>query len=186
MTLHLKVPLRVPLLPLRTRREVQASRLIRLTADVPRADDSMTIRHSKVEQTPGLQIGNIVLLRNLAHKLIYLGNCLHHDPAQKGLPESLRTWIRTRIHTLLLKEVEEKCKRPLAIGTSLDAQIPLVSQGVGERPLDVLESADAAVVHPHQGLVLEGVAVVIGQGALCGCAHVGEDQIGAGLRSETF
>lgn len=49
-----------------------------------------------------------------------------------------------------------------------------------------MPAADAAVVHPHEGVVLEWVAVCVGESSFCCCAHVREDEIRACLCGETL
>jgi len=181
VTLHLEMALRLALLPLGARGEVQTGRLVRLATDVPRADDGMTIRDGKVEQAARLDVRHVVLLGDLAHELVDLGDGLDHDAPQQRLPEALGPGVRAGIHALLLHEVEEERKGPLAVGPALDAQVPPVRQRGGQRALDVLPAADVAVVHPHERAVLEGVAVILRQRALGRRPHVREDQARARL-----
>lgn len=185
MTLHLEVTLGLPLLPLSPRGEIQARRLIRLAADIPCADNGMTIRHRKIEQTARLN-SDIVLGWNFAYQLIDPSNGLHHHLTQKRLSEALGTGVRARIGAFLFEEIKEQSKCPLAVRAALDAQVPLVGEGLAEGTLDVVPPADAAVVHPHKGVVLEGMAIVVCESALCGGANMGEDQIRACLGRETF
>lgn len=50
----------------------------------------------------------------------------------------------------------------------------------------MLPTTDTSVVHPHEIVVLEGVAVAIGEGRLRGRSDMGEDERRAGLRCEPF
>lgn len=186
MTLHLEVTLGSALLPLGARGEVQTGRLVRLATDIPRADHGMSIRDGKVEQTARLDVRHIILLRDLPHKLIDLRNRLDHDPPQERLAEPLGPRIRAGIGPFLLHQIEEQRKGPLAVRAALDAQVPLVRERGGQRALDVLPPADAAVVHPHERVVLERVAVVLRERALRGGPHVGEDQVRARLGRQAF
>lgn len=174
MTLHLEMTLRLPLLPLSPRREVQTRRLIRLATDIPRANNGMAIRHRKVEQTPRLN-SNIILSPSLTHKLIDPGNSLHHDLPQQRLPKAVRPGIRAGIDAFLCKEIEEQRKGPFTVCPALDAQVPLVGEGLAQGTLDVVPSADVTVVHPHEGVVLEWVAVVVGKSSLRRSADVSKD-----------
>ena len=127
-----------------------------------------------------------MLLRNLPDKLVDLRNRLHHNLPQKRLSKPLRPGIRTRINPFLLQQIQIQRKRPFTIRPTLDAQEPLVRERIGQCPLNILPSTDVAVVHEHQRLVLERVAVVIRERALgCG-AHVCKDEIRAGLGCEAF
>lgn len=186
MALHLEMALIAAFLPLGSRGEVQACRFIRLATDIPRTHDSVAVGDGKIEQTAGLHAGDVMPLRDVADELIDLGDGLDHHTPQQGLAEPLRARIGAGVHTLLLEEVEEERERPLAVGAALHAQEPLVGEGIGQRALDVVPPADVAVVHPHQRLVLERVAVIVGERAFCRGAHVGKDQVGARLRRETL
>lgn len=146
----------------------------------------MPVCDGKIQQAPRLDVGDIVFLGDLAHELIDLGDGLDHDPAQELLPKPFWPRIRARIGALLLHQVEEQRKRPLAVRAALDAQVPAVRERGGQRSLDVLPATDVAVVHPHQGVVLERVAVVLCQGALCGGSHMGEDEVRAGFARQTL
>jgi hypothetical protein len=187
MPFHFEMPLRTPLRPLRPRREVQTRRLVRLAADIPRADDSVTIGNRKIEQTARLHVpGDIMPPGNVAHELINPRDGFHHDPPQQRLAEPLRPWVRAGIHALPLEQVEKQRKRPLAIRAALHAQKPPVRERPRQRTLDVLPPADVPVVHPHQRLVLERVAVVVGERALGRGAHVREYQARACLGRKAF
>lgn len=45
--------------------------------------------------------------------------------------------------------VEEEGEGPFAVCGALDVDEPFVAEGGGEAALDVLPTADSAVVHPH-------------------------------------
>lgn len=186
MSLHFKVPLVLPLLPLRPGREVQTRRLVRLATDVPRTHHGMAIRHRKVKQTARLHPGDFVPFGDVPNELVNLGDGLDHDLPQQGLPEAFRARVGAGIDALFLQEVEEQRESPLTVRTALDAQVPAVRERAGQRALDVVPAADAAVVHPHQRLMLKGVAVVVRERALRRGAHVREDQIRACLRRQPF
>ena len=119
-------------------------------------------------------------------KLINLRNRLHHHASQQRLPKPLWPRIRTRIHALPLQQIQKQRKRPFAIRPALHAQIPLICQRRPQRPLDILPPADTAVMHEHQRLVLERMAIVIRQRSL-GCrAHMRKNQVRACLARQTL
>ena len=104
-----------------------------------------------------------------------LGDRLLHCAAEDLLAESGGR-PRARIDAFLFEGVKEERERPFRVRAAVDAEIPLLGQGIRKRTLDVLPAAYVAVVHPHQRVVLEGVTVVLGQGAFGGGAHMGKDQ----------
>ena len=182
MSFHLEVALLLALLPLRTGGEIQTRRLVCLAANIPRANNRMAIGNSKIQQTPRLHPRHPrMLLWNLPDKLINLRNRLHHHPSKQRLPKPLRPRIRTRIHPFPLQQIQEQRKRPLAIRPTLNTQIPPVRERRPQRTLHILPAANVAVVHEHQRLVLEGMAVVVRKGTFGRRAHVREDQVRACL-----
>jgi hypothetical protein len=103
---------------LRARRVIQAGRFVRRAADVPGADNAVTVRKGKVEQTPRVHVlGMDRALGDLVDKLVNDGNRLKHSLPQNGRPESLsrlRAWVMA--HSL--QSVQEESKRPLAISAA--------------------------------------------------------------------
>lgn len=183
MTFHLEVTLGLSLLPFGARREVQARRLVGFAADIPSADNGVAIRNREIQQASRLKIGEIMLVRDLSNELINSGNGLHHDSTQQSLSKPFRARIRTRIYTFFLQQIEEQCKGPLAVCATLDTKIPLIGERAAQCPLDVVPAADAAIVHPHQSLVLERVAVILRESTLGGGADMSKDKVRASLRS---
>lgn len=181
MAFHLEMPLRLAFFPFGAGRKVEARRFVGLAAHVPRAHHRVTVRHGKVQQASGLDVGHVVPFGDLRDELIDRGDRLEHDPTQKGLSESLRTGLRAGVGTFFLHQIQEQRKGPFAVRAAFDAEIPFIGERVGERSFDVLPPTNVPVVHPHQGVVLERVAVVVGQGAFGGSSHMGEDEVGAGL-----
>lgn len=113
-------------LPLRARRVIQAGRLVRRAADIPGADNAVTVCEGKVEQTPRVHVlGMDRALGNLVDELVNDGNRLEHRLPQNRRTETLsrlRAWVMA--HSL--QSVQEEGKRPLAVGTTNHAQVPLV------------------------------------------------------------
>lgn len=106
---------------------------------------------------------------------IDLGDRLLHGTSEDFLTKSI--WrFAARIDSFVLKGVEEECKCPFRVCATINADVPFVGQGICERALDVFPAADVAIVHPHERVVLEGVAVVFGERAFGRGADVSEDQ----------
>lgn len=159
--------------------EEEAGRFVRAAAHVARADDTVTVRDCKVQQA------NSVLLTlwhaDARRELVELLNRLEQCLAQHCVAEPAVAGRRARIMTHALERIEEQRKGPLAVRRALHLEEPLVGNRGGEASLDVLPAADAAVVHPHETVVAEGVAVLVREVALGGGADMGEDERGAGL-----
>lgn len=136
----------------------------------------MAVRDGKVEQTPRVYI--LVVDGAFGYgidQLVDQCDRLEHCFPQHRRPKAL-LGLRAGVVAHALESIEEQCKGPLAVRPSHDAQVPLVRQSLAQPPLDVLPSSQAAVVHPHQAAMAEGVAVVLAQGAFCGGPDVGEDK----------
>lgn len=84
--------------------------------------------------------------------------------------------MRARILTQPLQAVEEEGEGPFAVGATLHVQVPLVMQALPKPPLDVFPTSQATVVHPHQAIMVERVAVVLGERALRRGSDVGENK----------
>lgn len=80
-----------------------------------------------------------------------------------------------------VETVEEGSEGPLAVCGSLDEGKPFLVQAHGQSAFDLAEAADASIVHEHQALVAEGVAVRVAKVPLGGRAHVCEDERGRRL-----
>lgn len=84
----------------------------------------------------------------------------------------LRAWVNAHA----LKCVEEKRKRPLAVGSAFDTQVPLVCKSLCQPPLDVFPAAKTAIVHPHEASMYKGVAIGLRSGSLGGGPDVCENE----------
>lgn len=122
------VRLQVPGLPLRTGRVVQTGRLVCRTTDISRANNAVSVCDGEVEQTPGVHVFRVdSALWDGINELIDDGYRLQHRLSQNGWPETM-LGLRARIMSHTLKCVQEESERPLAVGTTHNAQIPLIGQ----------------------------------------------------------
>lgn len=97
------------------------------------------------------------------------------------MSESAYTRLAVRRYARFVETVEESGERPLTIRRPLHEREPLLVQAHGEAALDGAETPDAAVVHEHEALVAEGVAVGVGEIAFGRCTDVCEDERGRRL-----
>ena len=149
--------------PAGTTREIQACRLIRSAVHVFGAKYTVTIRDRKVQQAPLLILIGASGLRSVMGKAI--------DPldgAEQSFPHgSMREAIRHIVFIIwiiagFLEAVQENGKSPLAVCAAVDSIEPPFIDAHGQRPLGMLPIRDVPIVHPHQVLVGEWVAVRVG------------------------
>lgn len=183
--LHLELSFRLAFHPVRAGGVVQTCCGVCLAADVSCHDDGVAVCDGEIEETARLHVTEVVVGRDGLDEGVDLGDGLSH-----GATEDIWTEAAGRfgagVDAFVFEGVEEEGEGPFGIGAAVDAEVPSVVQRVGERPFDIIPTADVAVVHPHQAVVLEGVAVVLREGAFgCG-ADVGEDEAGACLRCDAF
>lgn len=172
--------------PLRPRGIIQTGCLIARTTNISRADDTVAVCDCKVEQASGVDI--IILydiVGNTIGEFVDLCNRLLDGLSQDGRPETGRR-ANTRIVAQAFEGVEEQRKRPLAVGTALHTEEPLVCEKAAQAPLDVLPATQATIVHPHETAVGKRVAVVLAQGAGSGGAHMGEYESRCGLGGDSL
>src|SRR5699024_6195850 len=114
--------------PLRPRGVIQASGLVRGAADVPRADDAVPVRDSKVKQAPRIDV--IVLYDTRRYGVDELVAKL--DGPQHRLPQHRRSeaplGCGAGVVSHSFQRVKEQRKRPLAVRTARDAEVPLVTE----------------------------------------------------------
>lgn len=179
INLPLLTPRRILLLPpTRPRREKQTRRLVRPTTHIPRTNHTMPIRNREIQQTPRILL-NPLLPHHLPNQRIDPLNRLQQRLPQHRVPEPLRSVLLTvgRIPHAI-QTVQEHRERPFAVRAALHVAEPLVLQARGQTSLHQLPAPDAAVVHPHQAAVPEGVAVLLAQVALRRGAHVRKNEGG--------
>ena len=109
-------------------------------------------------------------------------DCIQQSCPQDGMTETTRHRVgRIDIDPQILQAIEEECKSPFTVGVALDDVEPTIADVDHQVPLHLCPAGDVAIVHPHEILVAEGMAVAIRQAAFCGCPHVGEDERRSGL-----
>ena len=127
------------------------------------------------------------MVGDLGDELVDAGDGVEHGAAKHGVSEAVaRELGRVRVAPHALEGVEVEGKSPFAVGAALDTQEPPVAEIVDEAPLDVLPAADVAVVHPHQPLVPERMAVAVRQRTLGRGPHVRKDQRRRRLRRQSL
>ena len=133
-----------------------------LGADVARDDDAVAVGHGEVEQAAGFDGGERHgRWDGGADELVEARDGLFHGVAQCLCAEAVRGG-RGGVDVLFVGEdVQEEGEGAFGVGAAVDGVVPFVVEGGGEGPLDVLEGPDVAVMHPHEGVVHEGVAVVL-------------------------
>ena len=122
---------------------------------------------------------------NLFDELVDDGDCLEHSLPQNSWPKPV-LWLGARVVTHSLESIEEQGECPLAVCAAHDPQEPLVGETLAQSSLDMLPSSQAAIVHPHQTAMAEGVAIILAQGALGGGSDVSEDQPAGGLAGDAL
>lgn len=148
----------------------------------------MPIADSEIQETAAIQPFLPFLplfIRDCGDQRVQLLDGLEHSFPKDGMPETLfieSGGIRVVAHTV--EDIQEERKSPFAIRAPAHAAEPAFLQPHGEAALDVLPGADVAVVHPHQAVAVEWMAVGVGEGALGGGAHVGEDELRGGFGAE--
>lgn len=93
--------------------------------------------------------------------------------AETGLIERSRIGIIAHP----IQDIQKHGKGPFAVGVASDAAEPAFAEADAQGALDVLPGAEVAVVHPHQAVAVERVAVGVGERSLGGGAYVGEDKL---------
>ena len=173
-----------PRLPLSARRVVQTCSLVSLAANISGANYAVPICDSKIQKTSRVNVFALhYALRYACGELVNDFNGLKKGLAQYGWTETV-LGLGAGIRTQSFQAVHEQGKRPFAIRTALNEEIPFIVELFAQTPLDVLPATQTTVVHPHQTAIGKGVAVVFAQGTFCGSADVGEDQPGGGFGGE--
>lgn len=164
------------LLPACPTREEQARRFVGGGADVSCAYHALAICDGKIEETSAVLVAHVLFPHDVADEAIDALNRLQDRFAQHRVPEPTLPWFSIRRYPCFVQTVQEQRKRPLGVCRALHKREPLLVQTHGQPSFDLLEAANAAIVHEHEAFVREGVAVLFGQVAFGGSADVREEE----------
>lgn len=170
-------------LPARARGEEEAGRFVGRAAGISCAHHRVPIGYCVIEQAHRSAVHVGIDGRG---ELVDDSDGLQQCCTQGLVPESVGARWRARIETLLAQTVEEQSKGPFAVGRSLDRHEPLFVETKGQGSFDVLEAADAAVVHEQEAVMTERMTILIREVAFCAGSDVGEYKRGARLAGQAL